>query len=59
MDENNKQYADFDTIELKVYTSRDLKRMHLTQEGSYWGWIALIIIIGLGYWWYKRRKKNK
>lgn len=58
-DENNKQYADFESIKLKVYTARDLKRMHLVSSGSHFSWIILIILIGAGYWWYRRRKRKK
>jgi hypothetical protein len=58
-DENDKEYQDFENIILKVYSSKDLKRMHLAGGSSAYIWIILIIAGGAGYWFYRRYKKKK
>ncbi|MBI2573639.1 hypothetical protein HYV86_07275 [Candidatus Woesearchaeota archaeon] len=58
-DANNRPFQQEFTLELPLYSSRDLKKFGLVESGSGMIW-AILIILGVGgYFAYKRFKKKK
>jgi LPXTG-motif cell wall-anchored protein len=59
-DSNNKDYSSQAQVRLKVYSQDDLKKYELVTNtnGSNTYLIVLLIIAGLGYWYWRKRKKH-
>ncbi len=59
-DSNYRKYTEYQDLTFKVYSSSDLKKMQLVEQGgSSWMTIIVVIILGgAGYWYYRRRKKK-
>jgi hypothetical protein len=59
-DDNNKEYSEEQIVNLKLYSSEELKKYNLVPSQSNTPLIILIVIVlVVGYWFYKKRKKHK
>ena len=58
-DSINREYKDEVDLPLKLYNAKDAKKYNLIQANGITGWIVMIVIIGVGYFIYRRYKKKK
>mgnify|MGYP006287714693 CR=1 FL=1 len=58
MDVNNKEYSETIDVPVRIYSSYELKSLGIT-EGSSFGWlIGLLVVAGIGYYYWKTRIKK-
>jgi hypothetical protein len=59
-DSNNKDYDDRAQVDITVYSPEDMKRFGFMQDGGGYGTygIIILIIVGAGYWFWRKKKKH-
>ncbi|MBI4983041.1 hypothetical protein HZC32_00120 [Candidatus Woesearchaeota archaeon] len=58
VDATSKAYQQTFDLEMNVYSSSELKRFGLKESSTAWLYILIIVIVGGGFWAYRRVKKN-
>ena len=58
-DANNKPYQQQFSLEMKLYSSSELKKFGLVQTSNYWAYLLIILIGAGGYWYYRRHHHKK
>ena len=58
-DTNNNNYKENAEVELKLYSSSEAKNFGVRQSNSLAWTIVLIVALGIGYYLYRRSKRNK
>jgi|ETNmetMinimDraft_2_1059921.scaffolds.fasta_scaffold23594_2 hypothetical protein len=60
LDSNNNEYSEIVSLKLPIYSTTEAKKLGLIQGSKKTGLFIIILIVGVGAWWYlKKRRKNK
>lgn len=58
-DASNNQYQEDYTLKLKLYTKSEAEKMGLRKVSHLTGFLIIIVIVGVGVYWYRRTSKKK